>query len=146
MAGRLLVVAALAIAGCRDVAAPERPFAVVVARDTVRVNASSSLVRVSYSYRNTSNLLLGTTRYPIVEAENSVGAWTGVSDARDTRYIMDTPDFTIQDHGSWRSDEDFRLDPGRYRIHAYYWRMDGLDGTSSGAPLEAFSNVFVVLR
>ena len=140
-----VIVATLIIASCRDVTAPEPSLSIVVAPDSVHVDAVSGLVVVAYLIRNPTNFPLATSTSPAVEAERSPGAWSIVDNAREPRYIESEFDISIPANNSWPRQEALRLTPGRYRIRAKYLRTDAPDSGTVSNPGETVSNVIVVL-
>jgi hypothetical protein len=142
--GWLGTFAAITIAGCRDLTAPEGDLTLTVAPDTLRVGEFSSS-RITYTVRNSSALAIVTGANPDVQAELSRGTWANVATDSNSLYIQDAlGGNTFAANLTEQRMLLRQLAPGHYRLHMTYWRASS-SGTKSGPAQEALSNEFDVL-
>ena len=138
------IVAAIAIVGCSDPAAPEGALALIVSPDKMRVGDVNS-PRVTYTLRNSSALAIVTGASPDVQAELSPGTWANVATDSNSLYIQDA--LGSNTFAANHTEERViirQLSPGHYRLHMTYWSASAT-GTKSGPAQEAISNEFDLL-
>ena len=142
---RNLLVAVVALAGCRDGTEQQRELEIQVSPDTLRFDPEVQGVRIGYSVRSSAAAELWDPLGPGIQAELSPGSWTTWPDPSEG-YVQPCPcGLALLPGYSTQRVAIQPLSPGRYRLRATYRRSDPTAVTAPAPTLEAFSNDFVVM-
>jgi hypothetical protein len=139
----LVIATVLALSACRDATAPEAELLLRVSPDTIRLDPVSGMAAVLYTIQNSGDSELQAESRTSLQSESPPGVWRTIMDVVPVPFnnnlgIPVPPNFTSE-RGA-----QLRLNPGRYRLQNSYRSAPAAESDSS-FPLEAFSNVFVVL-
>ena len=141
---RYLIVAMVALGGCRADDALRRDLEIQVSPDLLRFDPQFEYVRISYTMRNAAEgeLTLVATE---VQAELTPESWTTLVNVN-AGYIQDVLGETLpRGYAGERAIFFQRLSPGRYRLRIRFRPSGGTAVTSPAPMLDAMSNTLTVV-
>ena len=142
----LIVTLGVASTSCSDSTGERQDLEIRVSPDTIRIDDSTGNVRVPYSMRNQAGIELLATSEPELQSETYPGSWSTL--VGKNVYIQSSlgVPLHIPPGAAIDRSEDYRLDPGRYRLRFTYGASSSKDVTAPVTSIEALSNAHTVFR